>query len=74
MEHRLPALPFAADALAPVISRETLEHHHGKHHRAYVTNLNKLLTGTEFESMSLEEIGSGLGREVASRGRIVLEE
>lgn len=56
MEHQLPALPFALDALAPHMSRETLEFHHGKHHQAYVTNLNNLCKGTEFESMSLEDI------------------
>ncbi len=56
MEHQLPALPFALDALAPHMSRETLEFHHGKHHQAYVTNLNNLSKGTEFASMSLEEI------------------
>lgn len=56
MEHQLPALPFALDALAPHMSRETLEFHHGKHHQAYVTNLNNLCKDTEFASMSLEEI------------------
>ena len=56
MEHKLPALPFEQDALEPIISKETLEYHYGKHHQAYVTNLNKLIAGTEFENMSLEEI------------------
>ncbi len=56
MEHTLPPLPYAMDALAPTISRETLEFHHGKHHQAYVTNLNNLIKGTEFENLSLEEI------------------
>ncbi len=56
MEHHLPALPFALDALAPHMSRETLEYHHGKHHQAYVTNLNNLIKGTEFESMALDDI------------------
>lgn len=56
MEHQLPALPYSQDALQPIISRETLEYHYGKHHQAYVTNLNKLIIGTEFENMSLEEI------------------
>ncbi|MFZ9405555.1 MAG: superoxide dismutase [Fe] [Burkholderiaceae bacterium] len=56
MDHTLPALPYALDALAPHISKETLEFHHGKHHQAYVTNLNGLIKGTEFESMSLEDI------------------
>ena len=56
MEHTLPQLPYAMDALAPHISRETLEYHYGKHHQAYVTNLNNLIKGTEFENLSLEEI------------------
>ena len=56
MEHTLPALPYAIDALAPHYSKETLEFHHGKHHNAYVVNLNNLQKGTEFEHMSLEEI------------------
>jgi len=56
MEHTLPALPYAIDALAPHISKETLEFHHGKHQQTYVTNLNGLIKGTEFESMSLEDI------------------
>jgi Fe-Mn family superoxide dismutase len=56
MEHKLPELPYAADALAPHISKETFEYHHGKHHQAYVTNLNNLIKGTEFENASLEDI------------------
>lgn len=56
MEHKLPELPYAKDALEPHISAETLEFHHGKHHQTYVTNLNNLIPGTEFENMSLEEI------------------
>ena len=56
MEHTLPPLPYAKDALQPHISAETLEYHYGKHHATYVTNLNNLIKGTEFESMSLEEI------------------
>jgi Fe-Mn family superoxide dismutase len=56
MEHTLPTLPFAIDALAPHYSKETLEFHHGKHHNAYVVNLNNLQKGTEFESLTLEEI------------------
>ncbi|NYE62252.1 Fe-Mn family superoxide dismutase [Duganella sp. 1224] len=56
MEHTLPPLPYAIDALAPHISQETLEYHYGKHHQAYVTNLNNLIKGTEFENLSLEEI------------------
>ena len=56
MEHKLPELPYALDALAPHISKETLEYHYGKHHQAYVTNLNNLIKGTEFENASLEDI------------------
>ena len=56
MEHKLPELPYAKDALAPGISAETIEYHYGKHHKAYVDNLNKLILGTEFEKMSLEAI------------------
>ena len=56
MEHKLPPLPYAHDALAPHISKETLEFHHDKHHQTYVTNLNNLIKGTEFENDSLEAI------------------
>jgi len=56
MEHQLPQLPFAQDALAPHISKETIEYHYGKHHQAYVTNLNNLIKGTEYEALDLEAI------------------
>ncbi len=56
MEHTLPALPYARNALVPHISEETLDFHYGKHHQTYVTNLNNLIKGTEFESLTLEEI------------------
>ncbi len=56
MEHQLPPLPYAKDALAPHMSAETFEYHYGKHHQAYVTNLNNLIKGTEYESKSLEDI------------------
>ena len=56
MAHELPALPYANDALQPHISAETIEYHYGKHHQTYVTNLNNLIKGTEFESASLEDI------------------
>lgn len=56
MEHQLPQLPYALDALEPYCSRETMEFHYGKHQKAYIDNLNNLQKGTEFESMSLEEI------------------
>jgi Fe-Mn family superoxide dismutase len=56
MAFELPPLPYAQDALAPHISAETLEYHYGKHHQTYVTNLNKLVEGTEFENASLEDV------------------
>ncbi|MFC4161117.1 superoxide dismutase [Chitinimonas lacunae] len=56
MEHKLPELPYALDALAPHMSKETLEYHYGKHHQTYITNLNNLIKGTENENLSLEEI------------------
>ncbi|MBS99236.1 MAG: superoxide dismutase [Fe] [Oceanospirillaceae bacterium] len=56
MSFELPALPYAKDALEPHISAETLEYHHGKHHNTYVTKLNGLVPGTEYEGKSLEEI------------------
>ena len=56
MEHKLPVLPYALDALAPHLSKETLEYHYGKHHQTYITNLNNLIKGTEFENADLEEI------------------
>jgi Fe-Mn family superoxide dismutase len=56
VEHKLPSLPWAKDALAPHISAETIEYHYGKHHAAYVANLNKLIAGTEFADLSLEDI------------------
>src|SRR6056300_1221849 len=56
MAFELPSLPYAKNALAPHISEETLEFHHGKHHKTYVDNLNNLVPGTEFEGKSLEDI------------------
>lgn len=56
MEHQLPALPYAKDALAPHMSAETFDYHYSKHHQAYVTNLNNLIKGTDFETKSLEDI------------------
>ena len=56
MAIELPALPYAMDALAPHISAETLEFHYGKHHNAYVTNLNGMIEGTDLADASLEEI------------------
>ena len=55
-EIKLPELPWPRDALQPYISKETIDFHYGKHHQTYVTNLNKLLPGTPFENLPLEEI------------------
>ncbi|WP_256010797.1 superoxide dismutase [Desertivirga xinjiangensis] len=56
MAFELPALPYATDALEPHIDKATMEIHHGKHHNAYVTNLNNAIAGTEAESKGLEEL------------------
>lgn len=56
MTHSLPPLPYPKDALAPVISAETIEFHYGKHHQTYVDNLNKLIVGTEFANATLDQI------------------
>ncbi len=56
MKHELPQLPYSADALSPVISAKTIEFHYGKHHQAYVNNLNNLIVGTPFENATLETI------------------
>ena len=56
MAHTLPDLPYAKDALAPVISAETLEYHHGKHHAGYVAKLNGMIDGTPKAELSLEEL------------------
>jgi len=56
MSFELPPLPYAKNALEPFISEETIEYHYGKHHQAYVTNLNNLVPNTEFANLSLEEI------------------
>jgi hypothetical protein len=56
MAIELPPLPYEKNALEPHISAETLEYHYGKHHQAYVTNLNKLIEGTEFAGAALEDI------------------
>ncbi|MFD1711303.1 superoxide dismutase [Fe] [Ottowia sp. GY511] len=56
MERTLPPLPYPHDALAPACSKETLEYHHDKHHKAYVDKLNELQKGTEFENMELEDV------------------
>jgi Fe-Mn family superoxide dismutase len=56
MAFQLPELPYAMNALEPFISQKTIEFHYGKHHQAYVTNLNNLVPGTEFENVTLDEI------------------
>lgn len=56
MKFELPKLPYANDALEPVISKTTIDFHYGKHHQAYVNNLNNLIPGTKFENMDLESI------------------
>ncbi|MDP9229431.1 MAG: superoxide dismutase [Bacteroidota bacterium] len=62
MAFTLPALPYATDALEPHIDKQTMEIHHGKHHQAYVDNLNKALAGTDNENKSLEEIVANAGK------------
>lgn len=56
MFYELPQLPYANEALAPVISEQTVEYHYGKHEKTYIENLNRLIKGTEFEDMELEEV------------------
>lgn len=56
MTYEQPKLPYSSDALAPVISQETIDYHYGKHEKAYIDNLNRLIKGTEYEDMELEEI------------------
>jgi Fe-Mn family superoxide dismutase len=62
MAFTLPSLPYAADALEPHIDKTTMEIHHGKHHQAYVDNLNKAIAGTEHENKSLEELVATAGK------------
>ena len=68
MAHTLPALPYALDALEPHISRSTLEFHHGKHHNAYVTNLNKAIEGSDLDGKSLEEVISAVSSDSSKAG------
>lgn len=56
MKYEQPSLPYSREALAPAISAETVDYHYGKHEKAYIDNLNRLIKGTEFEDMDLEEI------------------
>ena len=62
MAFTLPALPYAPDALEPHIDKQTMEIHHGKHHQAYVDNLNKAIAGTEHENKSIEELIANAGK------------
>src|SRR6187549_969497 len=62
MAFTLPSLPYAPDALEPHIDKQTMEIHHGKHHQAYVDNLNKAIAGTEHENKSLEELVANAGK------------
>jgi Fe-Mn family superoxide dismutase len=62
MAFTLPALPYATEALEPHIDKQTMEIHHGKHHQAYVDNLNKAIAGTEHENKSLEELVANAGK------------
>jgi len=68
MAHTLPALPYGLDALEPNISRSTLEFHHGKHHNAYVTNLNNLVSGTELDGKSLEDTIAAVAGDASKAG------
>lgn len=56
MKYEQPNLPYAADALEPVISQDTINCHYGKHEKAYIDNLNKLISGTKYENMELEDV------------------
>ena len=62
MAFELPARPYATDALEPHIDKETMEIHHGKHHQAYVDNLNKAIAGTDAENSSIEEISKNISK------------
>ncbi|MCX6232311.1 MAG: superoxide dismutase [Bacteroidetes bacterium] len=68
MAFELPKLPYAMDALEPFISQKTIEFHYGKHHQAYVNNLNNLVPGTEFENASLEDIVKKAGGGIFNNG------
>lgn len=68
MAHTLPALPYDINALEPHISQNTLEFHHGKHHAAYVTNLNKLIEGTDLDGQSLEDVITSVAGDPSKAG------
>ncbi|HWK98622.1 MAG TPA: superoxide dismutase, partial [Parapedobacter sp.] len=62
MAFELPALPYATDALEPHIDKETMEIHHGRHHKAYVDNLNKAIAGTDAENLTIEDICKNISK------------
>ncbi len=62
MAFELPALPYASDSLEPHIDKATMEIHHGKHHQAYVDNLNKAIAGTDAEKLSIEDICKNISK------------
>src|SRR5438034_992111 len=64
--HTLPPLPYASDALEPIIDKQTMEIHHGKHHNAYVTNLNNAIARTDLEKMTIEEICKSISKHPAA--------
>ena len=68
MSYTLPALPYALNALEPHVSQKTLEFHYGKHHQAYVNNLNNLVPGTKFENATLEDIVLGAEGPIFNNG------
>jgi|YNPBryulayer2012_1023412.scaffolds.fasta_scaffold24789_1 Fe-Mn family superoxide dismutase len=68
MTHTLPELPYAPTALEPHISAKTFEFHYGKHHKAYVDNLNKLIAGTDLENKSLEEVVAASAKDASKVG------
>jgi Fe-Mn family superoxide dismutase len=68
MAFKLPDLPYADDALAPYVSAHTISYHYGKHHQAYVDNLNKLIDGTELVSKSLEDIMFATAQDASRKG------
>ena len=68
MTFELPKLDYSNDALAPIMSAETLDLHHGKHHQTYITNLNKFIKDTEMEDMSLEDIIKSSSKDSSKAG------
>ena len=73
MKHELPKLDYAKNALSPIMSEETLDLHHGKHHQTYITKLNEFIEGTEMKDNSLEEIISPSAHARAARARRAID-